>query len=180
MYPYLRMLKVLWDIRKQPALGLFETHESKHRVWPQDLDPWLELNNGRTLTLYDLGRIPLALRSGVNSTMRKHSWGLTVAGSSIRYRRRVRLFETVLMKSRFIGWDDRFFYMHQSMWREEECTSHMLLRTAFVERAKGRSGIVTPETVVKALGVLEKSPPLPEWVQAWIEAETKRPWPPQH
>jgi len=28
------------------------------------------------------------------------------------------------------------------------------------------------------MGATEDSPPLPDWVQAWIAAEDARPWPP--
>ena len=35
----------------------------------------MELNNGRTLTLYDLGRIPMMLRLGVIRTLRAKGWG---------------------------------------------------------------------------------------------------------
>ena len=32
---------------------------------------------------------------------------------------------------------------------------------------------------MQALGVDPVSPTLPDWIQAWIEAEDRRPWPPQ-
>ena len=51
--------------RRLPPLPVLGTHVSHHRCWPWDLDPWVELNNGRTLTLYDLGRIPMAQRTGL-------------------------------------------------------------------------------------------------------------------
>ena len=58
MYPFLRMFKEMARASRMPPLGLFDTHVSHHLCWPWDLDPWVELNNGRTLTLYDLGRLP--------------------------------------------------------------------------------------------------------------------------
>lgn len=175
MYPYARMFKELWKFRKAPKLGLLDTHISHHICWPQDIDPWMELNNGRTLTLYDLGRIPLAIRAGFSTAAKTHGWGLTVAGSSVRYRRRVRMFERVEMRSRCIGWDHRFLYMEQSMWKGADCTSQALLRTAITSRA----GIVDPARVAQALGHSGISPDLPAWVNAWIDAEAARPWPPQ-
>ena len=62
MYPYARMTKELWKFRRAPRLSILEPHISTHRIWPWDLDPWRELNNGRTLTLFDLGRIPMSVR----------------------------------------------------------------------------------------------------------------------
>ena len=79
-----------------PPCRCLGTHVSTHRCWPWDLDPWVELNNGRTLTLYDLGRMPLSVahRAACGAGARK-GWGLTVAGNTTRYRRRVRLFDRV-------------------------------------------------------------------------------------
>ncbi len=175
MYPYLRMFKELYKFRAAAPLGIFDTHVSHHRCWPQDIDPWRELNNGRTLTLYDLGRIPLGKRTGLHMVLKANGWGMTVAGNTTRYRRRVRMFDRVEMRSHCIGWDARFFYMEQSMWKDGECTSHVLIRSATTSRA----GIVPPAQVARALGVSEVSPALPGWVQAWIAADAERPWPPQ-
>jgi acyl-CoA thioesterase FadM len=174
MYPYLRMAKELWIVRRAPALDVTGTHVSHHRCWPQDLDPWRELNNGRTLTLYDLGRVPYAVRTGLRDAVRAQGWGLTVAGNTTRYRRRVRLFDRIEMRTRCIGWDARFFYIEQSMWKDGECTSHMLLRSAVTSRA----GIVAPARVMEAMGHGVESPALPGWVQAWITGDAERPWPP--
>ncbi|WP_413875948.1 thioesterase family protein [Albidovulum sp.] len=174
MYPVLRMAKEIWTNRNAPPLALTEPHLSHHLCWPWDLDIWAELNNGRTLTLYDLGRIPLAMRTGLGRVIRRQGWGITVAGSSVRYRRRVRMFDRVEMVSRCIGWDARFLYMEQSMWRAGECTSHMLLRSAITSK----TGIVPPAEVLAALGQPAESPDLPGWVGAWIAADADRPWPP--
>jgi acyl-CoA thioesterase FadM len=152
-----------------------QPHISTHRVWPWDLDVWFELNNGRTLTLFDLGRIPMAKRMGFDTVARARGWGLTVAGNSTRYRKRVTAFQRLTQVSRVVGWDARFVYLEQSFWRGDECTTHMLLRNAFISKA----GMVPPAEVLAALGQSQPSPPLPEWISDWIAAEAKRPWPPQ-
>lgn len=175
MYPFVRMIKEIATYRRAPALALTDWHVSHHRCWPWDLDFWFELNNGRTLTLFDLGRIPLAMRTGLVGPLRRKGWAITVAGSSVRYRRRVRAFDRLTMNSRCICWDDKFIYMEQSMWRAGDCTSHMLLRAA-VTSAKG---IVPPAEMLAELGAEQPSPPMPGWVRAWTEAEAERPWPPQ-
>ena len=174
MYPFLRMAKELWLNRKASPLPLLGTHVSHHICWPWDLDPWRELNNGRTLTLYDLGRLPLGQRTGLHRTLVANGWGMTMAGNTTRYRRRVRMFDRLTMVSRAIGWDARFLYMEQTMWKGGECTSHVLQRSAVVSKA----GIVPPAQMLQAMGQPVESPALPDWVQAWIKAEAARPWPP--
>ncbi len=175
MYPFLRLAKEMLKFRNAPKLGLLETHVSAHMCLPWDLDPWNELNNGRTLTLYDLGRMPMARRVGLDRALRSKGWGLTVAGASTRYRRRITVFDRLEMRSRCIGWDARFIYMEQSLWKGPECCNHMLLRSAVVSKG----GIVAPQNLVDALGAGIQSPDLPGWVQAWIAADGTRPWPPQ-
>lgn len=175
MYPFVRMAWQLWLCRKAPPLPVTGTHVSRHMCLPWDIDMWLELNNGRTLTLYDLGRFPLAWRTGLWRALRRHRWGLTMAGASVRYRRRIRMFETVEMRSRAIAWDARFFYLEQSMWkRDGDCAGHVLYRSAVT----GPDGIVPPARVAAALGLPPEPPPMPGWVAAWIAADAERPWPP--
>lgn len=174
MYPFVRLAAQLWQFRKAPPLGPFEPHVSHHRCQPWDLDPWMELNNGRTLTLFDLGRIPMGRRLGLDRALKANGWGMTVAGNTTRYRRRVVAFDRLEMRTRLLGWDARFLYVEQSLWRGQECTSHVLVRSAVTSR----TGIVPPVQLARALGLDEASPALPDWVTAWAEADARRPWPP--
>ncbi|WP_068303168.1 acyl-CoA thioesterase [Pararhodobacter sp. CCB-MM2] len=174
MYPLIRLAKEMLKFRGKP-LGLFDTHVSQHCCWPWDLDPWRELNNGRTLTLFDLGRVPMCSRIGLNDALMKQGWGMTVAGSTVRYRRRVKIMQAVEMRSRLLGWDHRFFYMEQSMWRDGDALNHVLIRAA----TTGGKGIVPPSELVAAMGHAGvASPELPPFVHAWIAADAERPWPP--
>ncbi|KPQ21714.1 MAG: Acyl-CoA thioesterase FadM [Rhodobacteraceae bacterium HLUCCA24] len=175
MYPFVRMVKELWIARNAAPLPLSGTHVSHHLCWPWDLDIWRELNNGRALSLYDLGRIPLAMRTGLIGALRRNRWALTMAGASVRYRRRIRAFDRIEMHSRAVCWDARFIYLEQAMWLTSgECAGHVLYRAAVT----GRDGIVPPERVLRETGHDPSPPPIPDWIAAWIEAEALRPWPP--
>lgn len=175
MYPFIRLGWQLWRHRKDPPIGLTGTHVSRHICWPWDLDMWRELNNGRTLTLYDLGRLPMARRMGMMPALRANGWGMAVAGASVRWRRRVHGFERLTMRSRGIGWDARFIYSEQSLWKADgNCASHALIRGVIT----GPGGIVPPEQLLRAMGQDTASPPLPGWVDDWIAADATRPWPP--
>ncbi len=174
MYPIFRFAKEVIVHARDGRLALGEVHVSRHMCWPWDVDLWMELNNGRTLTLYDLGRLPMAWRSGLLSVLRRNHWSMAVAGASVRYRRRVHMFQRFTMHSMILGWDERFFYFQQSMWRRGEATSSILARMAVTDD----KGILAPVHVARELGWPEQSPPLPEYVRAWIDAEGLRPWPP--
>ncbi|MEE9387244.1 MAG: acyl-CoA thioesterase [Paracoccaceae bacterium] len=175
MYPIFRMAKEMVIHRRKPKLDALGTHVSHHMCWPWDLDLWMELNNGRTLTLFDLGRLPLAQRIGLGQVLLQNKWGMTVAGVSVRYRKRIRVFETVQMRSRSVGWDDRFIYLDQSMWnRAGDCTTQGLFRMAVT----GKNGIISPDQVAHEMGYDQARPELPNWVNAWVKADAQRPWPP--
>ncbi|SMX46680.1 acyl-CoA thioesterase [Actibacterium lipolyticum] len=173
MYPFIRLFKEMIIHRNAPAMPLDGTHVSHHICWPWDLDLWNELNNGRTLTLYDLGRMPAARRVGLLKTLMQQKWGMTMAGVTVRYRRRVRMFDRLEMRTRFVGADKRFIYIDQTMWKKGECSSQAVYRVAVT----GPDGIVPTEKLIEAMGA-EKLPDLPGWIQTWIEAEAQRPWPP--
>ena len=175
MYPFIRMIWHMAKSRRQARLPLLGTHHSQHICMPWDIDFWMELNNGRTLPLYDLGRLPLAQRIGLVDLLREHKWGLTVAGSMVRYRRRIRPFARFQMRSRCIGWDQRFVYVDQSMWRGEECCGQAIFRLAVTDA----NGIVPTAKVASAYDPDVQTPDLPGWVQTWLAAEDDRPWPPE-
>lgn len=174
MYPILRMIGQVLRVRNAEPLPLMGTHVSRHICMPWDIDIFMELNNGRTLTLLDLGRIPLSFRAGLVDVLRSENWGMTMAGVSVRYRRRIRMFDRFETRSRYIGWDDKFIYLDQSMWRGETCCNQALYRSAITDK----NGIVPISRVLEALGYSGPAPVLPDWVQHWIAAEASRPWPP--
>lgn len=174
MFPFIRLANTYRLCRKEGPMDFLGTHVSEHICWPWDLDLFLELNNGRTLMLYDLGRMSLGFRSGLFKVLQEQKWSMTVAGSCIRYRRRVRGFDRFTMRSRLTTWDDRFLYMEQSMWRKGECTSHVLIRMAITDQ----NGLVPTARAFAALPDPQERPPMPDWIAAWAKAENQRPWPP--
>lgn len=175
MYPVVRLVWNVLKSRRATPLAATEAHVSRHVCLPWDIDLWRELNNGRTLTLYDLGRIPLAVRTGLLAVLRRRRWGLTIAGASVRYRRRIRMFEPFEMRSRLVWWDARFFYIEQAMWKSSgDCANHILYRAAIT----GSDGIVPPVEVAREMGLDPAPPEVPGWVAAWVSADDQRPWPP--
>ena len=176
MFPFFRLGKDLYRGRRLPRLeNMTDVHVSHHRCMPWDLDMFMELNNGRALTLFDLGRLVLAQRCGLLDVLKENGWGLTMAGSSVRYRQRIRWMEKFEVRSRMVCWDDKFVYLEQAMWKADgTCANHVLYRAAVTDR----NGIVRPPRLAQAFGVPETSPPMPDWIAAWSRAEATRPWPP--
>lgn len=175
MYPIVRVAKEFFKAQKLPPLQALEAHVSEHRCWPHDLDQYLEMNNGRILSILDIGRTGLAVRVGLIDALKKNRWALTMAGNSVRYRKRIRPFVKFTNVSRCVGWDHRFFYLEHTLWIGEDCAVQALFRSAVTDK----NGIVSPAKVFASIGHDGISPEMPAWVQAWIAADNTRPWPPQ-
>ena len=77
MYPFVRLAWQFFLHRNDTSLTVGDVHISSHYCLPWDLDVWMELNNGRALSLYDMGRIPMAKRSGLISALKRRKWGLS-------------------------------------------------------------------------------------------------------
>ena len=65
MYPYFRVITTLLGSRLRPNLQVGETGILKLRAGIFDIDTFGEVNNGRQLTLMDLGRYDMAVRTGL-------------------------------------------------------------------------------------------------------------------
>ena len=174
MYPWNRFTVEMARAKRMEPLLPGDVHVTPLRYLPQDIDVQMEMNNGRIITLFDLGRVPMFQRMGVLGRMKKAGWYGTIAGSSIRYRRRITLGQKLEIRSRAAGVDGRFFYVEQGMFRDDECCAHALLRAAITTG----KGIIPTDEVLEGLGFTETIPDLPDWARAWDQAEAGRPWPP--
>ena len=107
-------------------------------------------------------------------SIEKTRLGLLVVGSSIRYRKRIRVFEKIETHSRAVCADYRFLYLEQGMWVSGTCAGHVLYRSAVIDA----NGIVPIGKVLAELGPDITLPGISNWVAAWIAADDLRPWPP--
>jgi acyl-CoA thioesterase FadM len=171
MYIYLRVARVLAGALIKPKLGLEDVSVLRLRVWPNDIDVYPEMNNGRFWMLMDLGRYDLAARTGLVRMAHKKGWFFVVAGGSIRYRRRLPPFSRVRLRTSLVGHDGRWFYFVQEFVRQERIAAQAVVRAGL----RTKKEMVPSEAVLKAIGRGDWSPPLPEWVRVWIKAEEARP-----
>jgi acyl-CoA thioesterase FadM len=142
------------------------------RVCLTDIDPFWELNNGRHLTMMDFGRFEMTLRTGLFKVLKEKKWGVVVAGSSVRYRHRLKLFQKYLLHTRLVGADEKWIYFHQKTVRNGKIHSAALIRTAVTSA----NGIVKVKEVSFAMGYTGNELPMPEWIKAWSKADELRPW----
>ena len=142
MYPYFRLARVLIKKKFERKLDFYsrESDTISLMVLPQDIDPFLELNNGRYVTLLDLGRYGYGTRVNINGFLKKNQWSLTITGTYNEYRHRLRLFQRFELKTTIIGYDANWFYFFQKIERNEKTHMASVVKYAFTSK----NGIVKP------------------------------------
>jgi acyl-CoA thioesterase FadM len=168
MIPVLRSLRVLLAAASsRPRLHPLDDSVIRFRVWPNDLDVNLHMNNGRYLTLMDLGRLDLVVRIGVLGTLRRRRWNPVVGSLQVRYRRSLLPFQEYDIRTRLLCWDERWFYLDQRFERGGDLVAAALVKGLFL----GPQGRVPTQQIVDASGQRIDSPPVPGAVAAWQDAE---------
>lgn len=165
---YLRLFKLLLllpFVRRQP---LFQASRITFRVWPNDCDVNLHLNNGRYLTFMDLGRMHLVAQIGLLRVMLRRRWAPVLSAAEISFIRPLSPLAKFELASRLLTWDDKYFYMEQRFLAGGRLCAVALVKGLFLhgrERVESRA-------VLAALGLDLTAPELPQMVQHWNDLAT--------
>ena len=169
MYPLLRLIRVVVKSQFQEKLSFDNDDTDKINliVLPQDIDPFMELNNGRYVTLLDLGRYSLGARVNMGSFLKRNKWSLTIVGTYNEYRHRLRLFQRFILQTKILGYDEKWFYFFQKV--ERNGKTHMASVVKFAYTSK--KGLVLPKEVVSAMGINYEPNSLPSWINELTEQQ---------
>ena len=152
---WLRLLYLQFALRRRPRIDLLEPVALDLRVWPTDLDVLGHVNNGRYLTLMDLGRLALMKQSGLLEVANRRRWMPLVRGIDIEYYKPLLPWQPFTLQTRLLGWDDKWLYLGQAFRRGEttvaEAQIHGLLR--------GRDGNVPTRELLAAIGQADRASP---------------------
>ena len=167
MYPLLRLIRVVVKSQFQEKLSFDNDYTDRVNliVLPQDIDPFMELNNGRYVTLLDLGRYSLGAKVNMASFLKRNNWSLTIVGTYNEYRFRLRLFQRFILKTNIIGYDENWFYFFQKV--ERKGKTHMASVVKFAYTSK--EGLVLPKEVISAMGIKYDPNKLPLWIKELTE-----------
>ena len=162
MYPYLRLIKVVIQSQFKPKMEFYseEYDQINLTVLPNDIDPFMELNNGRYVTLLDLGRYAYGGRIKMGTFLKKNNWSLTIVGTYNEYRYRLKLFRKFQLKSKIIGYDEKWFYFFQKA--EINGKTHMASVVKFAFTSK--NGLVLPSKVIQKMDLIYNPKELPKWI----------------
>jgi acyl-CoA thioesterase FadM len=163
---YLRMLLLMLRARRAPELGLWDTAMTPFRVVPSDLDPLLHMNNGKYLSLMDLGRLDLMLRSGFWDKLTARGWYPVVAAQTITYKRSLGPGRRFVLWTRILGIDERSVYLEQTFRIGDTVYASAVVRARLLKRS---GGAVSYAELEELSGGFPDHLEVPAWVRRWAE-----------
>lgn len=169
------LIRLLWAFFIawfRPRCGPLGPVRTPFRVLPTDLDVLGHVNNGVYLSLLDVARLDLVIRSRLFPRLRARGWYPVVTSESIRFRRPLTLFQRFHVETRVLGWDDRSIYVDQRFVRKGQVMASALVAGRFL----GKDGSIAPaEVLALADEPVPAAPPLPEWAAALAAAQIQLP-----
>lgn len=164
---FLRLLLLLLTARFRPRCDVLGPVRKRFVVWPPDLDVLFHVNNGVYLSMLDVARVDLLLRSGMAPVLRRHKIYPVVAAETIRFRRSLQLFQAFEVETTVLGWDEKAIIIQHHFLRRGELVADAVVRARFLRR---QGGTVSSRELLELLNVPQQvgAPPvLPPWIDAW-------------
>lgn len=146
---YVRLLWLWLQARREPVEPHLGPSRLELRVWPNDLDLFAHMNNGRYLTLMDLGRLHIVMRSGLLRIMRERRWHAAAAVVEMRFRRPLKLGQRFSLVTEIVDWDDSWFLFDQRFESAGKVHARAVLQAQF---RRSRDRVSTGE-VLEAVGM---------------------------
>lgn len=139
---------------------------------PTDIDILRHMNNGRYLSLFDLGRWDLLIRTGLFDAMKDRGWYAVVSSETITFRKSLQLWQRFEVQSRFIGHDDKAVFLEHRAVVRGEVYARAIVRSRMLRRT---GGTVSNEELFAAVGKPEGVPEIDAWVHDWAAASALPP-----
>ena len=160
----LRTLLMMLTSRRKPRLDFREVGRLRLRVLPNDTDILRHVNNGIYLSLMDLGRMDLMLRSGKWQALKRLGWYPVAAAVTVTYRRSLRLWERYTLETKVVGFDDKAMYVEQRFVRGGEVYVVAINRARFLKKS---GGTVTVAEMGELAEIDPSTMPIPGWMASW-------------
>lgn len=167
----IRFLFVVLRSRFRSRIGVLDESVVRFTVLPHDCDLNFHLNAGRFVSFMDVARVELIGRMRLLEKVLRRGWRPVIGGCVVRYRRSILPFERFTIRTRLLAWDEKWFYIEHVVEHEGAFCAVGHMRTVI----RGRGGTIPPREVLALLKLDDRdSPPLPEFVREWRDAEERR------
>ncbi|AOE61193.1 thioesterase family protein [Pseudomonas corrugata] len=160
---WFRLLLMLFRRPWRKPMAPLETTVVRMRVWPLDLDFNRHVTNGRYFTLADVGRMDYVLRSGAYKVALSNRAVPIVGDVWGKFRRELKLFEAFEVHTRMLGWDEKWSFMEHRFMSRGRVVGVVVMRGLF----RSAKGTIAPAEFIRALGLDEQPPAMPDWLSAW-------------
>ena len=144
---YLRLILVLLKCKWRPLLKALDTSIITLRVLPNDLDLNWHMNNGRFLTIMDLGRMDLLQRTGILKLAVKNKWMPIVGNAEIEFQRPLKLWQKYELHSRVSHWDEKWIYLEQTFYSKEKIIAIGIIKGLL----RGKDGNIPPQHYIEII-----------------------------
>ena len=165
MYPWFRLARVSLGLISEAKVDLLATTRVAFRVWPNDLDFNVHVNNGRYLALADIGRVHWFVRTGVLGVARQNKAWPMIGDAIAKFRQGLKPFQQFEIHTRLIGWDHKWGFLEHRFLRSNRVIGLVAIRGVF----KGPSGPLDPGVLLAGVAHAAASPELPDWVNRFHE-----------
>ena len=174
---YLRLIALFIKLIWRSKLDVLEQSVARFHVLPNDLDTNMHMNNGRYLTIMDLGRLDLMARTGLMRKALKNNLAPVLGSAKIRFRLPLFLFQAYDLHTKVICWDEKYFYIEQRFVIAKGKKAGAVAAIAFLKAGlynTKKKIVATPLEILTLVGKEDmQSPQVPAHVKAWIDAEEK-------
>lgn len=179
------VFRLLWlrlTVGRKPPLGFDDVDRLPMRARWTDLDQLRHVNNGVFLSMMDLGRVDLMIRTGVWKKLMDAAYYPVVAAQTITYRKSLQWRQRFVLETRMAGFHDRALFVEQRFVVDGEVYARAFVKARFLKRT---GGTVTVDELNAIAGIDLTQLPLENWVRRWADdvalpstrAEAPSEWP---
>lgn len=132
---------------------------------PLDIDLNMHINNGRFLSLADLGRLHFLWSVGTLGGILKNGWMPLVGNVDIEYRKSIKIFQRFEVKTELLYWDEKWFYFQHVFMVGSKVSAVANVKALLIDRSRK---IVDPARIFALIGDFPESPAVPESIADWV------------
>jgi acyl-CoA thioesterase FadM len=154
-------------VRREGRIGPTAIGRIRLTTLPTDLDILRHMNNGRYLSLFDLGRWDLLIRTGMADVMRANGWYAVVSAETVTFRKSLNPWQRFDIESRMLGHDDKAVFLEHRAVVDGELYARAIIRARMMKRS---GGTLPHDELFAALGRPEGIPDVEPWIHEWAAA----------
>jgi acyl-CoA thioesterase FadM len=152
--------------RRRGAVDVHDVAVMHLRVMPTDLDVLGHMNNGMYLSIMDLGRMDLLIRSGAWKRLRAKGWYPVMANETISFRKSLQPWQAYELQTKIVGYDAKAVFVEQRFVVAGEIYASSTTRGRFLKKT---GGTVSLAELADMLEIDTSGHEPAPWITAWVQ-----------